>query len=609
MNRKFSTILLIGLLLVTPILNFNTYKVQGGVQRIIRDKLVFECYSLPWFSQSDKAADVIASELAAVGIKLEIRRLDSSIYYPNVENFKYQSHILATSQSPNPMDMIETFQSSRAMPGIGSFWTLEDPEVDALINQTRTATNEATLKSLLYTIQEKIANESGFIPIYLTQSVKVIRAEWKNYTVMSGGLLEVNDIWSILYMYKSEVPSENVLRIAFPSDIGTMNPFMAVDLRSLWVINLVYDPLVRINKNLAVVPWLAESWNVSPDGQVYTFHLRKGVYWHDGAPFTADDVVYTFTQGINQNTTRFITYRNIIRSVEKVDDYTVKFTLKQPYPFFLLSLATNYIYMVPKHIIEGVDLRTWSNPKPVGTGPFKWSERVIGETIILDKNANFWMNNVPKITRVVVKIIPDAESRFLAIKNGEMDTERYDTAITLISQAKQDPNLKVVTAPGIWLVYLDFNTHSFFNDPKVFEAIQYAINRTEVIEKANGGYGYPVYTVLNKYWHGVYAANITFEYNPNKAKEILESAGWKDIDGDGIREYVGVATPQQSVTTTTPQQGFPINNTQFQALANVVTSMKSSIESLGTIVVATIVLVIINLIITLIILLRIRRKS
>ncbi len=614
---KLITALIVTLLLL-PSLSIISLHVAYAREKIIRPELKFEFWSLPWFPQSDKAAEVIVSQLAKVGIKLELRRLESSIMYPKIEKFEYQAYALATSQSPNPMSMVNSFHSSRAKPDIGSFWCMIDPEVDKLIEQARVTMNREKLKTILYEIQKKVAVESGFIPIYLTQSVKVIRAEWKNYTIMPGGLVEAYDIWSMLYMYKSEKPEENVFKIAFPSDILTTNPFMTVDLRSIWVVNLIYDPLLRLDKDMNIVPWLAVSWNISEDGKVYVFKLRRGVYWHDGKPFTADDVVATFKEGIKQGTTRFVDLKDIISDVVKVDDYTVKFILKHPYPFFLLDLASGYIYIAPKHIIEGKDLKKWANPTPIGTGPFMWKERVAGEYIILEKNPNFWMKNVPKITKVVVKVIPEAESRFMAIKTGEVDTERYDTAITLIPQAKKDPHLKVVAAPGLWLVYIDFNVYNFFYDPDVFLAINYAINRTEVIIKANGGYGYPVYTILNKWWHKDLAANITFPYNPKKAMEILEKAGWRDVDGDGIREYAP-ATPTPSPTpsptptpTPTPTQ-IEINLTGVINAVNAVSrsvgnlsakidtlskDIYNSFSSLTNYLIAVIILLIIDIILT-----------
>ena len=593
-------LLAVSLSLVAPLVN----PASAAMPVIRTEKLVFELWSLPWFPQSDKAADVIAEQLKAIGIKVEVRRLESAVMYPKIQNFEFQVYALATSQSPNPIGMIESFHSKYCQPGIGSFWCHADPDVDRMIEDMMSATSPERVRELALKIQERLAYESGFIPIYLTQSVKVIRAEWKNYTVMPGGPLEVYDIWSILYMYKSDKPEENVLRIAFPSDILTLNPFQAVDLRSLWIINLIYDPLFRLDKDLKVVPWLVKSWEESPDKTVYTLRLREDVKWHDGKPLTADDVVYTFSEGMRQNTSRYIGLKDIVKSVEKVDDYTVKFTLYKPNPFFILMLATGYYYIVPKHVIEGVDLKTWKNDNPIGSGPFKFVKRVVGESIVLDRNENFWIKGTPKITRVIMRVIPEAESRFLAIRNNEVDTERYDTLITLIPQAERDPNLKVVTAPGIWLVYIAFNTKNFFYDPKVFEAINYAINREEVVKKANGGYGYPVYTVLNKYWHGDLAAQIEFKYDPERAKRLLEEAGWRDIDGDGIREYVGVTTTQpQTTSPTTPTTMLTSPTTPLTPSPTVETTTPTGISTMAVAAVIIVLIAIVGVILLL------RRRS
>jgi ABC-type transport system substrate-binding protein len=374
---------------------------------------------------------------------------------------------------------------------------------------------------------------------------------------MPGGILEAYNRWSILYMYKSDKPEENVFRIAFPADILTLNPFMATDLRSIWILGLIYEPLVALSPDLKIVPWLAENWTVSPDGLVYTFYLKKGVKFHDGSELTADDVVFTYEFGIKNKAPRFLgTVSQLVDKIEKVDNYTVRFILKKPSVFFLTSLATSFQFIVPKKIWENQNI-TWSNPNPVGSGPFKFSSRTPGESIVLVKNENYHIPGTPKITKVIMRVIPEAETRYYSIKNGDVDTERYATSFTLIKDAMKDPNLKVVITPDIWLVYIAFN-YRRYNDTRIFEAINYAINRTEIIEKAAGGYGIPVYTVLNEIWHKEFAnTNIKYTYDPEKAKKILEEAGWS-IGPDGIRVYTGkplsTTPPSQIPTaTTTPQ--------------------------------------------------------
>lgn len=514
-------------------------------------RLSFEMLSLPWFSLSDKAAEVIASQLRKVGIEIKLTRLESSIMYPRIMNtFDYDSFALAVSQSPDPTGMLDAFHSRNAVPGGSNYWGYNNSEVDRLIDAALFARSLEEVKSYAWKIQE-IVSRGPFIPLYLSINTQVIRAEWKNYTLMPGGITEALNRWSFLYMYKSDKPEENVFRIAFPSDILTLNPFMATDLRSIWVLALIYDPLVALSPNLTVVPWLAERWEVSPDGLNYTFYLRKGVRFHDGAELTADDVVFTYKFGISNKAPRFIgPVSRVLKDIEKIDNYTVRFVLNKPSALFLLNLATSYQFIVPKHVWENQKI-DWANPNPIGTGPFKFVSRTPGENIVLDKNENYFIPGTPKIVRVIVRVIPEAETRYYSIKRGDVDTERYATSYTLIPDAEKDPNLKVIKLPDIWLVYIAFN-YRRYNDTSLFEAINYAIDRSEIIKIAAGGYGIPVYTILNKEWHNDFAnPNIVYKYDPNRAAQILEEAGW--VPGpDGIRVYVGPrVTPQ---ITTTPIQ-------------------------------------------------------
>jgi len=512
-----------------------------------RPRLSFEMLSLSFFSLSDKAAEVVAEQLKKVGIEVKVVKMDSSVMYPRIMNtFDYDSFALAVSQSPDPTGMLNAFHSRNAIPGGSNYWGYNNSEVDRLIDAVLTARSEDEAKRLAWQIQA-ILSSGPFVPLYLSINTQVIRAEWKNYTIMPGGIIEAYNRWSMLYMYKSEKPEENVFRIAFPSDILTLNPFMATDLRSIWVLAQIYDPLVALSPDLKVVPWLAERWDVSPDGLNYTFYLRKGVKFHDGSELTADDVVFTYKFGISNKAPRFLgSVSTLVKDVIKIDNYTVRFVLNKPSPFFLLNLATSFQFIAPKKIWDGQKV-DWANPSPVGSGPFKFVSRTPGESITLERNADYFMG-APKISRVIVRVIPEAETRYYAIKRGEVDTERYATSYNLIPDAEKDPNLKVIKTPDIWLVYIAFN-YRRFNDTKVFEAINYAIDREEVIRRAAGGYGIPVYTILNKEWHGDYAnTNITFKYDPQKASKILEEAGW--LPGpDGIRVYVG---PQAQTATPTP---------------------------------------------------------
>lgn len=511
--------------------------------------LEFEMLALPWHPPSTKAAEVLAAQLSKVGIKIRLVFLESAIMYPRImRTFDYDCYALAVSQSPNPIGMLNAFHSREARPGGANYWGYVNPEVDELVDKAMAARSREELKEYAWRVQEILAT-GPFIPLYLTFNTMVIRAEWKNYTIMPGGIIEAYNRWSFLYMYKSEKPEENVFRIAFPADIMSTNPFMATDLRSLWILNLLYDPLVALDPELNIVPWLAERWEVSPDGLRYTFYLRRGVRFHDGKELTADDVVFTFKAGIGNNTIRFSVFVPIVSDVKKVDDYTVVFELKVPSYAFLLNLATAYVYVAPKHIWVDKPI-DWANPEPVGTGPFKWHSRVPGESLVLVRNPEYFIKGTPKISTIVMRVIPEADTRFLAIKKGEVDAERYAPPVTVVKEAEKDPNLKVVTAPDIWLVYLAFNFRRF-NNTKLFEAINYAIDRDEIVMAVVEGYGVPVHTILNEMWHKELAyPKIRYEYNPEKAKRILEGLGYRYNPEKGVMEYVGPATPTPTPTPT-----------------------------------------------------------
>ncbi|MFZ8794688.1 MAG: ABC transporter substrate-binding protein [Acidilobaceae archaeon] len=557
--------------IVAPMASISQKTPPPGLPEVLE----FEMLSLPWFPQSDKAAEVVAEQLSKVGIKVKLVRLESAVMYPRImRTFDYDSYALAVSQTPNPVGMLLAFHSSEARPGGSNYWGYVNAEVDSLIDKALTARSESELKEYAWRIQE-IVSKGPFIPLFVSQNIQIIRAEWKNYTLMSGGVIEVYNRWSLLYMYKSDKPEENVFRIAFPADILSTNPFMATDLRSLWVINLLYDPLVALDPNFKVIPWLAERWEVRDDGRTYVFYLRKDVRFHDGKPLTADDVVFTFKVGIGNKTARFAALAQFVESVEKVDDYTVMFKLSKPSYLFLLSLATNLVYIVPRHvwIDKPID---WGNPEPIGTGPFKWHSRKPGESIVLVRNPDYFVKGAPRISTIVVRVIPEAETRFLAIKRGEVDMERYSALPTLVPEAQKDPNLRVIVTPDIWLVYIAFNFRRF-NDTRLFEAINYAINREEVVKKAVLGYGSPVYAILNKEWHGDLAnRNVFFEYNPQKAIQILESIGYKYDARRGVMVYVGPppttppatkAPAETPATTPATQTTTPVRVTEAPNVA------------------------------------------
>src|SRR6266851_3742530 len=212
--------------------------------------------------------------------------------------------------------------------------------------------------------------------------------------------------------------------IGFLGDATSLNPLVATDGQSYIAEWPMFDSLLELDQNLNVRPLLAESWEVSRDGLTYTFKLKKGVRWHDGKPFTARDVAFTFYSVLDPKVTTphrayfdaLVGFPELtakenpkrpeelaVRPIEVVDDHTVRFRLRYPSGSLLAVLTNPRAGIVPEHLLKGADL----NRKPVGTGPFKFVEWRRAERIVLEANDRYHAGR-PALNRVIFRIIPDA---------------------------------------------------------------------------------------------------------------------------------------------------------------------------------------------------------
>jgi peptide/nickel transport system substrate-binding protein len=175
-------------------------------------------------------------------------------------------------------------------------------------------------------------------------------------------------------------------------------------------------------------PGLAESWTISDDQKTYTFKLRQGVTWHDGKPFTADDVKYSIEKVVTPYTSRGRVYFGDVEAIETPDSHTVVFRLKAPVPFFMNVFQAGEAPILPKHILETVDT-SQAGPvrqsslmrQPVGTGPFKLKEWTRGSHVILERNPDYWRKGYPCLDQLVLRVLPDGAARAIAMESGEAD--------------------------------------------------------------------------------------------------------------------------------------------------------------------------------------------
>ncbi len=323
-------------------------------------------------------------------------------------------------------------------------------------------------------------------------------------------------------------------------DASNLIPILATDSASHEIAGLVYNGLLKYDKNLNLVGDLAKSFEVSKDNLKIIFHLRKNIKWQDGYPFTADDVVFTYNLIMDPKTpTAYRSDYEYVKSVKKIDNYTVEVTYKRP---FAPALSSWTVSILPEHLLKGKNiLNSPLRTHPIGTGPFKFKNWEIGQKIELSANDTYF-DGRPYLDGYIYRVIPDSATMFLELKAGKVDL----MGLTPIQYKRQTEtkffkeNYRKFCYPTFVYTYLGFNLKNpLFKDKRVRQAIAYAINKDEIINvvllglglKATGPYRPDM-------WY--YNPDVKkYPYNPEKAKELLAEAGWKDTDGDGILDKNG----------------------------------------------------------------------
>ncbi len=323
-------------------------------------------------------------------------------------------------------------------------------------------------------------------------------------------------------------------------DASNLIPILSSDSTSHEISGLVFNGLVKYDKDVNIVGDLAESWDVSSDGLVITFHLKKSVKWHDGYPLTARDVMYTYQVTIDPKTpTAYSGDFLKVKKAEVLDDYTFRVTYDKPFAPALMSWGTS---ILPRHLLEGKDITISSLARhPVGTGPYIFKEWLPGQKIVLISNPDYFEGR-PYIDGYVMRIIPDTATMFLELRANGIDRMNL-TPLQYTRQTENNlfrKNFNKYRYLSFSYTYLGYNLKNpLFADKRVRQAIAYGINKDEIIQGVLLGLGKEA-TGPYKPGTWVYNPNVkTYSYNPQKAKELLAAAGWKDTDGDGILDKDG----------------------------------------------------------------------
>jgi peptide/nickel transport system substrate-binding protein len=325
--------------------------------------------------------------------------------------------------------------------------------------------------------------------------------------------------------------SSDRLVVARPTDAVSLDPARTSDIESLEVAEQVYGRLVRFSPGrLEPEADLATSWTVSSDGTIWTFELRQNVRFHDGTPFDADAVVFSFERQIvpehPAHEADFVwtrAYHNI-RHVRAAGPYRVQFEIDRPYAPFLANLA-----MGPAAIVSPTAVRRWKRDfgrHPVGTGPYRFVEWIPGDRITLERNPDYWDEHAR--TRYLVLIaMPDSQQRLQALESGAADVIQQ-LAPDDLPLVRLNPDLDLKMAPATLVSYLAMNTQRRpLNDLRIRRAIAHAVNRDALVKLVYQGLGIPAIGPLPPNVWGARSDVVTYPYDPARARKLLAEAGWQ----------------------------------------------------------------------------------
>jgi peptide/nickel transport system substrate-binding protein len=336
--------------------------------------------------------------------------------------------------------------------------------------------------------------------------------------------------------------AEKTIVMAIEGEPGQLDPHT----HALWLtyreVYLMFESFVQQDlsvKDVAIppiIPALTTKWDISDDKKTYTFHLRDGVKFHDGTPWNAEAAKFNFDRVLDKNFQYFSQTANSfngwwtqdIDSYEAVDNLTFRVHLKQPNSEFLRRMAQGGFGSAG--MLSPDALKKSGNDNfslhPVGTGPFKFVERVVGEKIVLAKNPDYWdQRRIPKVDRLIIRGIPEVATRELALLTGEVDIIATPSPDSVEYIRSQGFNVEIGPVPTIYLMWVNLRLKPL-DDTRVRKALYMAIDREGLCKYLRKGQCLPAYSVLNFGGPGYDPKYIPMPYDPAKAKQLLAEAGY-----------------------------------------------------------------------------------
>lgn len=341
-------------------------------------------------------------------------------------------------------------------------------------------------------------------------------------------------------------PEESGVLIYGSGDYTRINPAMDEHCE---INALLFNGLTAHDRNNQIIPGLAESWEYDPSAYTYTFHIRDGITWHDGQPFTADDVKFTIEAIMDpDNGAENAPNYEDVEEIRVIDEETVEFRLAEPNVAFLEYMT---MAILPKHLLEGEDMQESEFFRsPVGTGPYRLKSWDMGQAIVMVKNQDYYLGS-PKIDTIIFKIVGDDNAQAIQLESGELDLVLLDPKNAGNFQGREGFTCYDMTTADYRGILFNFHHDYWKRNRDLIPALCYALDRQAIIDSVLLGQGMAAYGPLQR---NLYNNEETehYDYNPQKARKLMEEAGctmgpdgFYERDGEEVGFVISVMSGEQ----------------------------------------------------------------
>lgn len=495
-------------------------------------------YWTPNYPPEQEISRILGKDMEKLGIQLEIKSTGYDVWVADIIRKDSPFHLVLCTwgSSPARLDpnhfLSELFVSERAAPGGKNYGNYSSPEYDALVVGQQKEMDRMKRQTLVRKAQELLHRDNAFYVCYFKayfQAYNSDRIEGAVPVMASGvGFPYI----PLTYLNAKPKTSKTEITVVNIHDINSINPFFSPDVEDEWWLRLIYDTLIKRDKDLSLIPWAAESWKVV-NATTIDVVVRDGMTFHDGQPVTAEDLKFTIDYSKKwefPNQSRI--WKNI-KSAEIVGERTVRFNLEAPYSPFIETIMP-YMIIAPKHIWEKIPDTVsvdkpidWTNPHPIGSGPYKFDVWQKGEYFHLTRHADHF--NAPKFDGLYYKINPTMEGIMAMLEKGDADIVAWNLDAEQAKRLDALPHLTAINTPSIGMTELRPNFKlKPFDDPKFRQAFKHAVNRRLMLDINYGGNGIvsadtPIAKTIS-FWsnHDLKPA----KYSLDEARKILKSAGY-----------------------------------------------------------------------------------